>query len=562
MPSAVSFSEEKRYFGQKALHQMVTNSENTVLQVKRLMGRMYKDPVVEEYKKRFNVKVTEHLASGKPQFEVMYKREKKTFLPEQISAMILVELKEIAEEYLGVKVTEAVITAPAYFNAVQREATEEAGRIAGLKVLRIIAEPTAAAIAYGLDDAANMWDHKAMIFDLGGGTFDVSLLELEDSLLNVKATNGDTNLGGEDFKQNMVDHVVQCYQESKNDDLRKYQIQYNILPLACERAKRALSNQEIAEVVINADYVDFSVDFTRSEFENMNMPAFRKCIDLVDQTLQDAEIDKKDITSVVLVGGSIRIPIVQQMLTNYFEDVGKIINTLNPDEAVAFGAAIQAAVLSSGEQGCAQAPILQDITPLSLGIEIAGGRMSVIVPRNKPIPLREKQDYTTTIDNQLAICVKAYQGERAMVADNVFLGEFLVKVPKQEKGVPKVSVNFEINENGILEISAVENSGGTTKKLTIQSDQYKISDNQRKMMIEEAEKMAQEDRIARQKADLSVQLLTSIRNKRAALLGRTDDKSRRQLKVLNDMETWAKENEDEQPQSFRTKIALLEELFE
>eukprot|EP01024_Parvocaulis_polyphysoides_P027705 TRINITY_DN25065_c0_g1_i2.p1 TRINITY_DN25065_c0_g1~~TRINITY_DN25065_c0_g1_i2.p1 ORF type:complete len:617 (-),score=88.47 TRINITY_DN25065_c0_g1_i2:225-2075(-) len=572
LPSCVSFVGDKRLIGQRAVQQILVNAENTIFEVKRLMGRKYEDDVVKDYKRRFKVGVVKHQASGKPQFEVMFQGQLKRYFPEEISAMILGKLKNVAEEYLKCEINQAVITVPAYFNDIQRQATVDAGRIAGLQVLRILTEPTAAAIAYGMDEGDNLQDQKALVFDLGGGTFDVSLLQLQEEVLEVVATSGDTYLGGEDFKQKMIDHYLKKYRAQKNEDLQAYPFLFNQLPLQCERAKRMLSDQEEANVATNIGYFEsegiqkgligkyFQYKFTRQEFEGMNQKAFQKCIDLVQKTLFDAKVGKNEVKSVLLVGGSTRIPKIKGLITDFFGGQEKLCNTLNPDEAVAQGAAVQAAILQNA--GCiAQAALLQDVTPLSLGIGIEGGRMAVVVPKNSPIPLSKQRTFTTTVDNQIAVRVKVYQGERSMVSENIVLGAFDVMVQKAEKGIPEVVVSFEINQNGILKVSAVDKSKDATKYLKIQADQYKISENQVKAMLEEANLMSLHDKEYERSVEQKLYLQECIEIKQQVVQQLKEDKQNQFMNILNDMQNWLQNNPSESAAVYQSKVRLLNDLF-
>eukprot|EP01023_Acetabularia_acetabulum_P050431 TRINITY_DN5459_c0_g1_i7.p1 TRINITY_DN5459_c0_g1~~TRINITY_DN5459_c0_g1_i7.p1 ORF type:complete len:594 (+),score=102.36 TRINITY_DN5459_c0_g1_i7:94-1782(+) len=518
LPSCVSFSGDKRMFGSRAVQQLVNNAENTIFEVKRLMGRNYDDIVVQDYKRRFKVKVSKHEPSGKPQFQVTFCNQIRKFLPEEISAMILGRLKEIAEEHLKCVVTQAVITVPAYFNDVQRQATVDAGRIAGLQVLRILTEPTAAAIAYGMDERSILQDQKAMVFDLGGGTFDVSILQLQQDILEVVAISGDTFLGGEDFKQKMVDKYLCMYKDEFGEDLNSYPEQFNMVPLQCERAKRILSEKD------------------------------------------HAQVGKDEVKNILLVGGSTRIPKIKSLIVEFFGGEERLCSSLNPDEAVAQGAALQAATLQN-VGSITNALILQDVTPLSLGIAISGGRMAVVVPKNSVIPLRMQKNFTTTVHNQLAVRVSVYQGERTMINKNIFLGDFNVMVQRAQKGVPKIVVSFEINENGILKVSAVDTARDSTKYLKIQAEQYKISEGQVKAMLEDAARMAKKDKELEKRVEQQLYLQEYIDIHAKIVQNLSGDQKNQFSNMLNDMREWLQNNPQETAAAYSSKLGLLKELF-
>eukprot|EP01023_Acetabularia_acetabulum_P050430 TRINITY_DN5459_c0_g1_i22.p1 TRINITY_DN5459_c0_g1~~TRINITY_DN5459_c0_g1_i22.p1 ORF type:complete len:554 (+),score=102.30 TRINITY_DN5459_c0_g1_i22:48-1709(+) len=546
-------------FGSRAVQQLVNNAENTIFEVKRLMGRNYDDIVVQDYKRRFKVKVSKHEPSGKPQFQVTFCNQIRKFLPEEISAMILGRLKEIAEEHLKCVVTQAVITVPAYFNDVQRQATVDAGRIAGLQVLRILTEPTAAAIAYGMDERSILQDQKAMVFDLGGGTFDVSILQLQQDILEVVAISGDTFLGGEDFKQKMVDKYLCMYKDEFGEDLNSYPEQFNMVPLQCERAKRILSEKDHAQVSTHGSG-NFQHMFTREQFEIMNMASFYRCIDLVKTALFDAKVGKDEVKNILLVGGSTRIPKIKSLIVEFFGGEERLCSSLNPDEAVAQGAALQAATLQN-VGSITNALILQDVTPLSLGIAISGGRMAVVVPKNSVIPLRMQKNFTTTVHNQLAVRVSVYQGERTMINKNIFLGDFNVMVQRAQKGVPKIVVSFEINENGILKVSAVDTARDSTKYLKIQAEQYKISEGQVKAMLEDAARMAKKDKELEKRVEQQLYLQEYIDIHAKIVQNLSGDQKNQFSNMLNDMREWLQNNPQETAAAYSSKLGLLKELF-
>lgn len=505
-PSIVAFTNDEILVGDAARNQMISNVENTIFDAKRFIGRSFDDPIVQKEIKSVPYKVINK--NNRPVFAIKYKGEEKFYTAEEITSFIIIKMKTIAEAYLGESIKDMVITVPAYFNDEQRQATKDAGRIAGVNVLRIINEPTAGCLCYKLDSCHDGKETNILIFDCGAGTHDVSLLTVEDGIFEVKATAGDNHLGGSDIDQNITEWAIEEFKRKTGCDIRENKKAIRKLRNACERAKKSLSSAKIAMIEVDSLYegVDCNLTLSRAKFEDINMAFFRKTLSPVDTVLSDAGISKSQVHEVVLVGGTTRIPKIQEMLSNYFN--GKeLCSKINPDEAVAYGAAVQAGILKNVKSKTTDSILLLDVTPLTLGIETSGEIMTKLIDRGTTIPTKKTQVFSTFTDNQPSAKIKILEGERPMSRDNNVLGEFQIDgIPPGPRGVPQIEVTYEISADGILKTTAKIVGSDVEKSLEIKNDNNRLSQEQIEKMIKDAEAYQEQDKITRERIEAKNQL--------------------------------------------------------